>query len=323
MDALAGYSTPRLRRALLIAASALLTLAFAPSVALPASKSSPDAEITIVSNNLHEGYDNADLEDLSEVKVFVRRVLDTVPHSPDLVLLQEVRNKSAKKVAKVLSNKTSDDYKMAVAPGELPTQDFDNRQVFTDTSVVVNQSTMKITDDGGYLSTTYDREDGLIGEKLAVKRHAYLEVKERSSGLRMSVASLHLSPENKLVSLSVSQTYRKTWVDDIAGFLEAEYPDADMSIIGGDFNTERCKVGTGGDTGRLCVANTWWDTLTSSPYSYTDLVTEVIGGSPVDYIFATADVIDAGKDDEIDDERSSEYYSNHAFRWAEIEPSGS
>ena len=55
------------------------------------SPESPVDELLVVSANLQEAFDDADVRDTKDIAGFSGRLLRQVPYKPDVLLLQEVR----------------------------------------------------------------------------------------------------------------------------------------------------------------------------------------------------------------------------------------
>ncbi|MGH2819432.1 MAG: hypothetical protein ACRDJ5_02125, partial [Actinomycetota bacterium] len=84
-------------------------------------------------------------------------------------------------------------------------------------------------------------------------------------------------------------------------------------VIGGDLN--RLGVRAGDGFGQIDPTS-WWRMLTGR-YSYNDSVYQVKREKGVDYVFSTGGIRGAGWDRDYNRKRDR-FYSDHAFRWAEL-----
>ncbi|HZA20542.1 MAG TPA: hypothetical protein VE889_06780, partial [Actinomycetota bacterium] len=145
-------------------------------------------EVLVVTNNLKEGFDERDVRNMREVRVFADRVLTKTPYRPDVLLLQEVRSKSAHYVAKVLTRKTNYRYRVVVDAARNPWRRVGGHVVKADTAIVMNATTMAKSGSAGYITTRWD-PDGRLPER---KKNARVQLQERASSMTVSFASVHL-----------------------------------------------------------------------------------------------------------------------------------
>lgn len=291
----------------------------APVGALPAT--SPDRQVLVVTANLREAYASGnDLRDNSDMKVFVRRLLEHARYLPDVLLLQEVRRQSTNFVARHMSRKTGRDYVAVVKPPWDIMKEENGTLVHTETAIVINRSTMARKSRGGYIRTTYDRRDAAPGTRVNVKRHAHIAAAERSSGTRIALMSLRFAHNNDLRSASLGQAYRYKWSNKVASFIASKYPGTAraMRVIGGDFNAARCV------TKNPCREAAFWKLLTGDRYRYIDAMHHVGEWDGVDFIFARQQVVAGAIDRTYNADRAERglepYYSDHKFRWGVIGP---
>ncbi|MGH2819428.1 MAG: hypothetical protein ACRDJ5_02105, partial [Actinomycetota bacterium] len=152
----------RMGRALVAALTAAVVTAPvtmpAPAAALAPS---PRERATVVTANLLEGFSDRDLRNMSELDVFVNRLMDDLPSDPDVLLLQEVRSRSANRVAELLTRRTDDRYVVAQNAGRDPFKKRNGRILKRDTAVVINNKTMVEAGRSGYIVTKYDPRRGL------------------------------------------------------------------------------------------------------------------------------------------------------------------
>lgn len=310
------------RRLLRFLAGACTSLALLPAPgvagAAEALPETPPGDVLVLTINLQEAYGADDLSSLREMRVFVDRAMALLEQAPDVLLLQEVRDRSANKVATLLSEATSMDYYLAVDPGHPPSTLYDNRQVLKDTAIVLNRTTMQRIGRGSFVATSYPQSAAAPGELRMIKKHAHGLVQERASGQRLSLASIHYVHAPKIRSAELSDEYRARWSAEIADLLAATYPSAASLAMGGDFNQGRCLEGIGAN----CDTASFWDVLTSPPYNFIEAIRPIVGYSEtggVDYVFTSAEAVSAGIDAEYEGEGArgdpDRFYSDHKMRW--------
>jgi hypothetical protein len=280
-----------------------------------AAERSPDDRVVIVTENLEEAHNHGtDLKNMSEAKVFVNRMVDTLNYWPDIVLLQEVIRRSSTLVAKHLSKKTGDIYRVVVRPGKRVWKKIgDNKLLLRDTAIVINTATMKKSGSkSGFLRTATTWADKTATRLLLLKGHAWGLVKDRASEQKFPLTSAHLLP-GRSVKDSREEFYWKQWSAKIANNLEKRWGGTDYAqTIGGDFNHQRCRYQVSWD----CKPNAPFYKMLTKNRSFIDTfrkATNMKGGLGVDFIFTKhVDLISAGQD------TAKDKYSDHVFRWAVV-----
>jgi hypothetical protein len=315
----------------LIATALVSVTPGSPAVAQSARATSPQGQVLVVTNNLQEAFKERDLRRMGEVRNFTERLVDQVPYAPDVVLLQEVRRKSAAFVAERLTALTGSSFVLAKDPGPDPWYEVGRRVIKKETAIVINADTMRKTGAGGFLSQTHARSDGAPGHSYTVKKTAYLPVAERGDGLELGLASAHFHLDNLLRSKEIARRYKKRWSVQIARLLKNKYPShsaSEIHVWGGDLNAARCV-----DPKKpYCALSPFWKTITRAPYNYIDTVYRVAlrddnvvekRTGHTDYIFSKGRAITAGSDLSYKSELRSNpdiYYSDHRFYWAVVGP---
>lgn len=104
---------------------------------------------------MYEAFGVDDVRNHGDMKNYVDRLLTLVPYNPDILNLQVITEKPARYVADRLSKATGDDYIVALSPGNEPWVQKGETVTKTETAIVLNNTTMKKEDSGGYLTTTY------------------------------------------------------------------------------------------------------------------------------------------------------------------------
>ena len=251
--------------------------------------------------------------------VFVRRLLDKLTMRPDVLLLQEVSHKSARKVARLLTERTTDTYGVAVDAGDQVTIKLSPSKYFhRETAIVINRTTMaKVS--SAYLRTSYAHKHASGTSKVGVRRQSLMLAEEKASGFRLALASVHLATKGALRTHDLSQRYRNQWAKQVVATLRQRYPAAGNTVtVGGDFNQDMCEYAIKKDCRPWApFYKTYVDGL-----GLQDSVRNVIGGHGVDFVFTEGRVEDAGKDatyvwKNVQND-PSRFYSDHAFRWAVV-----
>src|SRR3712207_680863 len=110
-----------------------------------------DHRVLVVTENLEEAYSAGvnETADMFEVPNFVDRVLAKAPALPDVLLMQEVNYRSSGYVAREFTRRTGQRYTVVVRPPRRPNRISGNRSIHTETSIIVNATTMKVVNRGG------------------------------------------------------------------------------------------------------------------------------------------------------------------------------
>lgn len=302
---------------------AVLVAAFAGAFPAPsmgkATAHSPEGQMLVVQSNLQEAWTD-EANDNSEMDNYVSRLLDQVPYIPDVLLLQEVKFRSARYVKNLLTQATGDTYGFGWKPPRRPWTQNPQRRWERDNGILINTETVQKLDDGGWIDLTYERAHAADkGERVETTRQSRVSVKERVGTLILAGASSHLQYGHLLPQYD--RDYQIAWTDKLATVMANKYPNA-VRVITGDFNKDRCQGTTDVNN---CDEAPFWNNLTTAPYDYQDaLYTAFRGGKKnvglggVDFIFTTGKTFDAGSDTSYDKSNSSTFYSDHRFFWALI-----
>jgi exonuclease III len=306
------------RLALSLLVIGLLAPAFAPApgAAEVAMSTSPADQLLVVNANVRER-NRVDMADWDDMTVFVRRVLADVPYAPDIVLLQEVRRQSAQLIALMMSSATGQNYELAVKRGNRYARKTpDGTIVLTETAILMNTTTTTKLGAGGHATFSYSAEEAAPGSKIRWKKAAYAALGEIDGDFALRVASVHMPRDSTLASEEVARAKKLEWSSQIDQVLALTYPAVPQSVVGGDFNQHRCDDGKPG-----CQVNPFWQHLID--VGYRDSVRTMVGfGNPIDFIFSGAPVVVATADFSYDPDAAagtSQFYSDHRFRWALVE----
>ncbi|MDQ3963917.1 MAG: endonuclease/exonuclease/phosphatase family protein [Actinomycetota bacterium] len=295
-------------------------------VALPARgqaiATSPANRILVVTTNVQEAWGTADMRSQSELNRYVDRLVDQVPFVPDVVMLQEVRRKSAAYIRDRLTRATGHKFGWGVRPPRRPWTQNPRKRTETDSAILIDTDAVEKVDDGGFISLTYERKHATDNiERVEITRHARVSVRELDGDLTLAAASVHMQ-YGHLKERHVDR-YQVTWTDKLARVMANRYPNA-ARTIGGDFNQDRCAERSGA---RTCRKSLFWRNLTDAPWNYKDVLFEVflsgkngVGLGGVDFIFTTGDPTNAGSDTSYDKSDAAEFYSDHRFFWGVVGP---
>jgi hypothetical protein len=280
---------------------------------------SPSGEIAVANNNLEER-DIGDMDDPRDMQIFVDRLIDgagsadgyEIPYTPDVLLFQEMRHKSAQVLAGLLFAETGCRFVVAVSPGDQYVVQVGDHAVIKETGILLNANTMESLDAGGHVITKYSLRHS-SPQKRVFKNNAFGYAKEIQSGLTISLASVHFVKDSSLKNADIAKKKKEAWSRQVARKLAMKYPNADMSSIGGDFNAHRC---SGQDPD--CNGAPFWRAL-HEDFKYKDTYYEMKDfGHYIDYIWGKKFVVNANEDTKYDHSGADHdpIYSDHQFRWA-------
>jgi len=272
----------------------------------------------------------------TEMVNFARRVPEVVPFAPDAVLLQEVVQSSAARVAQLLRNTTGFGFEVAVEPGPEPVVGNEGRHIVVrNTALLLNRRTMSLRGQGGVFATRYLVKDAAPGVRPRIKEHAHCLAETASGNMRVAIASIHLVTDGRFAARMMGPCYKAKWARQLAAFLPSRYPRGPVPhvwVIGGDFNNRRC---AGARETVRCDVMPFWHVLTQQS-DFRDAVFERYGhsqqalsaqtrrGRRVDYVFVRGRVFDASHDVDYDLRRGEPgFYSDHRLLWALVGPGSS
>jgi exonuclease III len=290
-------------------------------------KRSPSGQLLILSANLKKGLPR-DLVD-SEMVNFARRVPKVVPFAPDALLLQEVVESSAKRVAQLLRDTTGFGFDVAVSPGREAVVGTQGTQlVVRNTAILLNRRTMRMVGEGGVFATRYLTRDAAPGVQARIKEHAHCLAETAAGRIRVALASVHFVTNDKFAARTLGFCYKGQWARQLANFLRGRYPQGSVPqlwVVGGDFNNRRCLAP---QERPKCDVLPFWHALTEHG-GFSDAVFDRHGGSReslaaqtrrgsrVDYVFVRGAVFRASHDVKYDARRGDPgFYSDHRLLWA-------
>ncbi|MDQ3985374.1 MAG: hypothetical protein M3280_02615 [Actinomycetota bacterium] len=304
-----------------------LTAALWGEKAKAAPRTDP-GRILVVTINMQEAY-GADTTDMRETRVFAEKALKVAPKRPDVILLQEVKAKSAKKIRGYLSEKSGDRYVLAAPPGVEPWSQTSRTVTKKDTGILLNSETMRKADSGGYFTTRIAQGDMAKGEKAEIHKHAFVKAVEKKTGLVVPLVSVHFTLNKLFRSHNLAERYKENWVGDISEALNQKYgtDEAMVKVIGGDFNLSQCPSSIDFD---VCVEDPdrflgHHKVLYAHSYVDTFWALHERIGKAIDLIYATADVVNSGVHSSgyTSNPSSPGFYSDHKLRWAHVASRGS
>jgi hypothetical protein len=294
---------------------------------------SPAGQLLILSANLKKGLPRDRID--SEIANFTRRVPRILPFAPDAVLLQEVVESTAARVAELLKEPTGFGFDVAVTPGPEPVVGKQDGQIVVrTTAILINRRSMRLIDGGGFVRSRYLSRDASPEFEPRIKEHAHCLARTASGRIDLPLASIHFVTNEKFAAPTMGFCYKAQWARRLADFLATQYPQAgvlQVPVIGGDFNNRRCmapreKV--------ACDVMPFWHVL-SAQNGYSDavyarhgkseesLADQLNGRKRIDYVFTRGAIVDASHDADYDAQKGDPgFYSDHRFLWALVRPRG-
>lgn len=202
------------------------------------------SQLAIVTANLYEMWNNADLGEIRDLQHFAYRIRSVLTAeaapAPDVVVLQEVNAESAVRIAQLLTNHTGHTYAVGVSPasgpGAIVGSSTARPLVRFETAIVHNTATTTVAFPASSL-ISYPESQNATANWLSLRQATAL-VTKKASGQRFAVYSAHF-PVWKLVT--DYDEYGRIW----ANFLKhrmANIPDyaGATPVIAGDFNRSAC-----------------------------------------------------------------------------------
>ena len=312
-----------LRHLVMLSVLVTLLLPFGAHPVGAGPRNSPAGQIEIVTLNIEEAYSmgRGDLANSFEIPNFVDRVIPKTPYLPDVLLMQEVNYQSSGHVAREMTRRTGQRYVVAVRPIRNTTIEYPDKAWHTETAIIINVTQMRVVKKGGYYAALYPSSATAPGERIQVRRHAHVLVKERASGIHVPLVSLHFARTGDMASKSVSNHWRGEWAEDIGNLLEKRYSARSrnkLTNVGGDFNMVRCFSGRFAS----CRPAAYWKVFTRRPNNLIDSLYEHGLPDGVDRIFTAGAVLKGGWDKfgKFPESDRKRYYSDHRFRWVVVGP---
>lgn len=275
--------------------------------------------IWVVSANVkeHEASDVKDREDMRNVlKVTLGRVTYA---TPDVILLQQVDRSSAQWLKNAFSNATGDRFVVAGGPARTPRADKGATVRRDDSAILVNASTSRVLATG---NTQVTQRPNLASRKPMTQIVPWAKVVEKGSPkerLKAIVSSIHYPKHSAFINRSASQLQKARWSVKLHRFLNHIMPtagvgDGRLAVLGGDFNTQKCKVGTY-DVDGTCKEMRFWNRLTRLGYKdpiNIEMVDKDIRTRPIiDFLFSRANVVVPRFYSKFN--REFEYFSDHGI----------
>jgi hypothetical protein len=317
----------------------------------PPLSSAPGNKLLVVNANLRESHPKwpddiraqdrlLDLESPQELINFANHVREHVPYAPDILLLQEVIGPSARRTAKELESKLDRPYRAIVTghDSNLIGPKGDDYKHKRNTAVIIDQSRIAVVGSSGFTTLEMKPGDEPPKEPRIAQEQAYALLRRRGSGLNIGVMSAHWSTTYHFGSPGAAAVRRLDWAQRATAFMESRFPEADISIMAGEFNAPRC---LSPPETLDCRETKTWRTLTSKETGYRDSVYFAHRDSPeeygrqvenrsgsarrIDFIFARAKIFDASRSTEYNTEMFTPgFISDHKYDFAllgAIEPS--
>ncbi|HVK30253.1 MAG TPA: endonuclease/exonuclease/phosphatase family protein [Nocardioides sp.] len=205
----------------------------------------PGNQLTVVSANLFEMWNNNDLGETRDMAHFAWRVRNVLSNpniavaAPDVVLLQEVTSESASTVATLLTSYTGRSYAVGVTaasgPGAVESNPSTGPIVRRETAIVYNTESVILSSPAASLLSYPESQ---VENTWLSLRQATALVTKRGTGKKYAVYATHFATHNAVLD---HDAYGGTWakflkrrVTEIAAYAGA------TPVIAGDFNRTPC-----------------------------------------------------------------------------------
>lgn len=312
-----------IRAAISCGLAAITAAALVVAPASAGANNTNEREILILTMNLEEAYSMKRGDHLHnwELDNFAKRVKEVVPQIPDVILLQEVNYQTTYKTARRLSDRLNQKFIIGIRPIRNTTVEYPNKQVHTETGILLNATTMAVEDRGGFIDSTYPSSAAAPGDRVNVRRHAFMLAREKATGVLVPLVSVHYAMVKSFKTEKLSDYYRGKWSEQIENKLARKYKadsTARAAVVGGDFNASRCVSGSFAS----CKEAAWWKVFTSNPHKYADTLRELGLPAGVDVIFSVGRPL-RGAWDKAGDFKESDrkrFFSHHRMRWVVVTP---
>ena len=289
---------------------------------LPAS---PPGFIWVVNTNVqeHRAFDSRHHGDMKDY--VLKTTWSTYPHAPDVVLLQQVNQRSTEWLAKEFSRRTGRPFGIATRPADTIRKKVDGGRFVKrdDTAILFNKSTIDVLAAGK--TEVIQRRDAVIRTPIR-QVVPWVKVLERDSGnkaLRMIAASIHYPTHGTFKTRRQSQLHKARWSLQLNRFVNSKMAtagtgDRRIAVLAGDFNTQKCKLGTFDHDGS-CRPMGFWRNLRQAGYK--EPVNTITGRFDhrvrpiIDFIFSRANAAEA----RWDGSNNGAVYSDHALTTALLE----
>ena len=252
------------------------------------------------------------------MRLFVQEaIVQTANESPDVVLLQQVSRSSTAYLKKAFSRATGDRFVIGAGPARQTRAEEGPRVRRDDSAILVNVSTSRVLATG---KTTVTQRPKYASRTPMIQVIPWVKVVEkgdRGPRVRTIAASIHYPKHSAFKNRTVSHLQKQRWSAKLSRFLNRKLPngrigDGRIAVLGGDFNAQKCKLGTFDQNG-TCREMGFWRTLTK--LGYRDpinmvLIDKDLSSRPViDFIFSRAFVSQASFDGRF--ARGEWTYSDH------------
>ena len=328
-------------------AAVLLVLALpacAPSFAHRVADASRDAKVMVVSANLRESHPSwpdditgapySDLDSMGELSNFVNHLGKTLPAPPDVLLLQEVIAPSAQETARLLAKKFGLPYRVVIVGGYTNQvgPKFDGFKHKQNTAILINTAQIEVVGKVGFMTLSARPGDWSLDAFGVAQEQAHALLEDRKSGEKLAVMSIHWPSTPKFVSMTQATLRRADFARRATKFMTEHFPAADIRVMGGEFNVNRCGIWR---ESLNCDEHPAYETITRQRHSFHDAVYTVSRHSlqafnrqvynrkgvrhRIDYIFTTGKVITASRSIGYDEQKfTPKFFSDHRYDYAWI-----
>jgi exonuclease III len=311
-----------------------------PGSGHPLIDPSPDAKIMIVSANLREshaewpdditGVAYSDMQTMGEIANFVDHLAEHTPSPPDVLLLQEVIAPSARETAVRLSEKFDLPYQVVIAGDYSNEVARDSYLHKRNVAIIVNAAQIEVVGKVGFLTLLQRPGDWPSYLYGIAQDQAHALLRDRSSGERLAVMSIHWATNPKFVSEAAATARRVEWAHQTKSFMINEFNSGDAMVMGGEFNFTRCGAWR---ESLGCDEHPAYEVLAKGAFK--DAVLALHRGSPkefgrqvenrndvphrIDYVFVTGEIQAASRSVDYETEKyTPRFFSDHKYDWALI-----
>jgi hypothetical protein len=296
----------------------------------------------VISANLREshaewpdditGVPYSDMQTMGELPNFVDHLAESVPAPPDVLLLQEVIASSANETARLLTERFDLPYRVVIA-GDSSNEVgsvFDTYRHKRNVAIIVNTAQIEVVGEVGFMTLTQRPGDWPSYLYGIAQDQAHALLRDRKSGVRIAVMSIHWATNPKFISQPVATARRLEWARQTKTFMANRFDGAEIEVLGGEFNLTRC--GTWKESLR-CDEHPAYEALAKGPFK--DAVLAASRSSVpefrrqvenrndelhrIDYVFTVGDIHAASRSVDYDTEKyTPRYFSDHKYDYVLI-----
>lgn len=311
-----------------------------PALAYPLIDPRPAAKVMVVSANLRESHSEwpdditgvplSDMQTMGEVANFVDHLSENVPAPPDVLLLQEVIAPSARETAHRLTLEFDLPYEVVIAGN-------DSNELFSgsylhkrNVAIIVNAAQIEVVGEVGFLTLAERPGDWPSYLYGIAQDQAHALLRDRASGEKLAVMSIHWATNPKFASPALATARRVEWARLTKAFMAERFDDADIQVMGGEFNFTRCASWRESlrcdehPAYEVLAKGSFRDAvLAASRHSIPDFRRQVENRNDtphrIDYVFSIGEIHSASRSVDYDTEKyTPRYFSDHKYDYVLI-----